>query len=139
MALIERGSGLMDHLSHETRLFLENRREANEQREKGDSMPGGSLHHTLSGKEMAHLTSVELLSALLQKRDAIIPALTLTQPFATLVAGGAKHLETRSWSTSYRGPLAIHAAKGFPADAEALCEVSPFREALLALGYSRGE
>jgi hypothetical protein len=41
-------------------------------------------------------------------------ALTLTQPWATLVAIGAKRIETRSWSTKYRGPLAIHAAKGFP-------------------------
>jgi hypothetical protein len=41
-------------------------------------------------------------------------ALTLTQPWATLVAIGAKRIETRSWRTSYRGPLAIHAAKGFP-------------------------
>ena len=41
-------------------------------------------------------------------------ALTLTQPWATLVAIGAMRIETRSWSTAYRGPLAIHAAKGFP-------------------------
>ena len=41
-------------------------------------------------------------------------ALTLTQPWATLVAIGAKRIETRSWKTSYRGPLAIHAAKEFP-------------------------
>lgn len=41
-------------------------------------------------------------------------ALTLTQPWATLVAIGAKRIETRSWSTSYRGELAIHAAQGFP-------------------------
>ena len=39
-------------------------------------------------------------------------ALTLTQPWATLVALGEKRIETRSWSTSYRGRLAIHAAKG---------------------------
>lgn len=38
--------------------------------------------------------------------------ITLTQPWATLVAIGAKQIETRSWSTAYRGPLAIHAAKG---------------------------
>jgi activating signal cointegrator 1 len=43
-----------------------------------------------------------------------LKALTLTQPWATLVAIGAKRIETRSWRTSYRGPLAIHAAKGFP-------------------------
>lgn len=38
-------------------------------------------------------------------------ALTLWQPWATLVAIGAKRIETRSWNTAYRGPLAIHAAK----------------------------
>lgn len=41
-------------------------------------------------------------------------ALSLTQPWATLVACGRKKIETRSWSTKYRGPLYIHAAKGFP-------------------------
>lgn len=40
--------------------------------------------------------------------------LTLTQPWATLVAIGAKKIETRSWATSYRGELLIHAAKGYP-------------------------
>lgn len=37
-------------------------------------------------------------------------ALTLTQPWASAVAQGAKSIETRSWSTRYRGPLLIHAA-----------------------------
>ena len=41
-------------------------------------------------------------------------ALSLMQPWATLIAQGAKRIETRSWSTSYRGPLAIHASKGLP-------------------------
>lgn len=36
-------------------------------------------------------------------------ALTLWQPWASLVALDVKTIETRSWSTSYRGPLAIHA------------------------------
>lgn len=36
-------------------------------------------------------------------------ALTLWQPWATLIAIGAKRIETRSWRTPYRGPLAIHA------------------------------
>jgi hypothetical protein len=43
-----------------------------------------------------------------------VKAITLTQPWATAVALGFKNYETRSWSTSYRGPLAIHAAIGFP-------------------------
>ena len=38
-------------------------------------------------------------------------ALTILQPWATLIAMGAKKVETRSWATSYRGPLAIHAGK----------------------------
>lgn len=42
-------------------------------------------------------------------------ALTLWQPWASLVALGVKTIETRSWATRYRGELAIHAAKR-PAD-----------------------
>lgn len=38
--------------------------------------------------------------------------LTLWEPWATLMALGEKRIETRSWATKYRGPLAIHAAKG---------------------------
>ncbi len=40
-------------------------------------------------------------------------ALTLTQPWASAVAKGIKAVETRSWSTPYRGWMAIHAAKGW--------------------------
>jgi len=67
-------------------------------------------------------------------------ALTLTQPWATLVAISAKRLETRSWTTTYRGPLAIHAAKTFPTGARGLCVPgpgfarSPFYDALRAAG-----
>lgn len=38
-------------------------------------------------------------------------AISLHQPWATLIAIGAKQWETRSWDTHYRGLLAIHAAK----------------------------
>lgn len=38
-------------------------------------------------------------------------ALTLHQPWASLIACGAKRIETRSWSTRHRGLLAIHAGK----------------------------
>ena len=41
----------------------------------------------------------------------MVKAISLWQPWASLVAVGAKKIETRSWSTNYRGPLAIHAAK----------------------------
>lgn len=38
-------------------------------------------------------------------------ALTLWQPWATLIAAGLKRYETRDWPTRYRGPLAIHAGR----------------------------
>ena len=41
-----------------------------------------------------------------------IKALSLWQPWASLVALGVKRYETRSWATNYRGPLLICAAKG---------------------------
>lgn len=39
-------------------------------------------------------------------------AITISQPYASLIATGAKFVENRTWSTSYRGPIAIHAGKG---------------------------
>jgi hypothetical protein len=38
-------------------------------------------------------------------------ALSLYEPWATLIALGEKRYETRSWSTTYRGPLLICASK----------------------------
>jgi activating signal cointegrator 1 len=43
-----------------------------------------------------------------------VKALSLTQPWATAIAVGIKQWETRSWPTSVRGEIAIHAAKGYP-------------------------
>ena len=63
-------------------------------------------------------------------------ALTLTQPWATLVAVGAKRIETRSWYTNQRGRIAIHAAKGFPLQARDICQEKPFRDVLHALGLT---
>lgn len=50
-------------------------------------------------------------------------AITITQPWATLIALGHKRIETRSWVTNYRGPIAIHAAKGFPVSARRFAEI----------------
>ncbi|TAK81739.1 MAG: ASCH domain-containing protein [Betaproteobacteria bacterium] len=60
--------------------------------------------------------------------------LSLTQPWATLMASGAKRIETRSWRTNYRGWIAIHAAKGFPSNCKTLCLTEPFASALLSAG-----
>lgn len=38
-------------------------------------------------------------------------AISLWQPWASLIAAGVKRFETRSWSTYYTGPIAIHAAQ----------------------------
>lgn len=39
------------------------------------------------------------------------------QPWASLIALGAKTIETRGWATKYRGPLAVHAAVREPEQA----------------------
>ncbi len=41
-------------------------------------------------------------------------AITIWQPWASLLAIGAKQYETRSWKTDYRGQIAIHAAAKRP-------------------------
>lgn len=61
--------------------------------------------------------------------------LSLTQPWATLVAIGAKRIETRSWPAAYTGPIAIHAARRFPNDCIELMATEPFRSVLTAAGY----
>ena len=63
-------------------------------------------------------------------------ALTLTQPWATLVTLEEKIIETHSWGTSYRGPLAIHAAVGFPGWAKRQCFLEPFAGVLIKHGFS---
>jgi len=39
-------------------------------------------------------------------------AISLLQPWATLVILGVKTIETRNWGTRYRGPILIHASQG---------------------------
>lgn len=40
-----------------------------------------------------------------------IPALSIRQPWAWAIMEAGKDIENRTWSTSYRGPVFIHAAK----------------------------
>ena len=63
------------------------------------------------------MTAAEQLPGLSLPEPRTIPCLSLTQPWATLVATGKKRIETRGWQTAYRGPLAIHAARVMPFDA----------------------
>jgi hypothetical protein len=41
-----------------------------------------------------------------------LKALTISQPYASLIASGEKWVESRRWNTSHIGLLAIHAGKG---------------------------
>lgn len=52
-------------------------------------------------------------------------AITLIQPYATLIALGYKTNETRGWQTLLRGPLAIHAGLGTQPWARQVCETDP--------------
>ena len=54
-------------------------------------------------------------------------AITVWQPWASLLVSGRKRYETRSWATTYRGPIAIHAAK------------RPVRRTIDALAADRGD
>lgn len=47
-----------------------------------------------------------------------LTCITLWQPWASLIAQGMKQYETRSWATSHRGRLGIHAAKAKNSKAE---------------------
>lgn len=68
--------------------------------------------------------------------------ISLYQPWATLVAIGAKKIETRSWATKYRGELAIHASRKFTYGIIAeLCRSDPiWRQTMKSLGidYEKG-
>lgn len=58
-------------------------------------------------------------------------AISLWQPWATLLARGMKQHETRSWSTAHRGWIAIHAATKWNAKLAEIAASPIFDEALV--------
>jgi hypothetical protein len=64
-----------------------------------------------------------------------VKAITILQPWATLIATGSKSYETRSWATSHRGEIAIHAGQTWSRDYARICTRSPFLEELSRDGY----
>lgn len=69
----------------------------------------------------------------LERGEPLVPVwtvLSLTQPWATLVAIGAKRWETRSRRSHYRGPVAIHSSKEFPEYAQDACIRNPFAKTI---------
>ena len=61
-------------------------------------------------------------------------AITLWQPWASLLASGPKKHETRSWKTKHRGWIAIHAAKR--SDVLILHAFQMFAREISEIGYS---
>lgn len=57
-------------------------------------------------------------------------AITVLQPWASLIACGAKKIETRSWATKYRGKIAIHAGASWTMDRREMTYRDPFHTAL---------
>lgn len=62
-------------------------------------------------------------------------AITILQPFATLIALSEKTFETRSWKTDCRGDLLIHAGKG--KQYLCLCDQEPFKRILAENDYDK--
>lgn len=63
-------------------------------------------------------------------------AITIKQPWATLIAIGEKKFETRSWPTRYRAQIAIHAGKKVD---KAACMAEEIRSVLAKHGYGSPE
>jgi len=63
-----------------------------------------------------------------------IKAQSLWQPWAHLIAVGAKRYETRNWRTDYRGPVAIHAAQHWTVRMALQCYEEPFFKILSRAG-----
>jgi hypothetical protein len=64
-------------------------------------------------------------------------ALTIREPWASMIVIGAKRIETRSWSTAHRGRIAIHAGKA--EDSKTLSDLRHCMTTLFRLGYRMSE
>ena len=69
--------------------------------------------------------------------DKPMKAISLWQPWASLVVLGEKRFETRSWSADHRGDLAIHAAKRITSPSEIPAQdLRAMRDTLSELGLT---
>ena len=64
-------------------------------------------------------------------------ALTIKQPWATLIMQGDKRFEFRSWKTNFRGDVLIHAGKGL--DKEAVIRLKKYLPDELPMGKILGK
>jgi activating signal cointegrator 1 len=61
-------------------------------------------------------------------------AVSIQQPWATLVVHGAKRYETRTWRSPYAGLLAVHASRKLTPRGLELCHRPGIRQRLLDFG-----
>lgn len=64
------------------------------------------------GRSLSFISTQMKKSFTTEKQATGSKALSLLQPWASLVVMGMKKIETRSWQTTYRGTLFIHASLG---------------------------
>lgn len=62
-------------------------------------------------------------------------AISLWQPFASAIPLGLKRIETRHWTTNYRGELAIHASKKDTTELRAVAYLGGMPARDLPFGY----
>lgn len=67
-----------------------------------------------------------------------VKSISLWEPWATAMRLGLKTIETRSWPTSYRGPLLICAAKTERGCQTALCNDANVRNIMILAARQRG-
>ena len=61
-------------------------------------------------------------------------ALSIRQPWATLIVTGRKNIENRTWKTDVRGRIYIHASRAKPKNFKNLCERHDLTPAALVFG-----
>ena len=71
------------------------------------------------------------------KATLSVRLLTVIQPFAQLIAGGWKHVETRAQPVRYRGEIGIYACSAFPKWQREMCSREPIA-ALLQEDFMTG-
>lgn len=92
------------------------------------SLPGDGERKLMA--LIGNYTAREVKIAQLVKHTANMPlfvreirVLSLRQPWAYLMTRGLKTIETRTWGTSYRGTVAIHASQGWSAREAETCRL----------------
>ena len=76
----------------------------------GRRVPSAPTGNGFQMRDEAEIESTSAEHPYDEDRPAI-KAITIHQPWASLIAAGVKEYETRSWETGYRGLIAIHAGQ----------------------------